>query len=93
MRNDTAEHKVFNHVKIDRFTGGTIDGALFQEKAAQYKGQIVVDIWVDCNAFIEDNDIQKAFESTLDDLKNGYLQLGGNSNKGHGVFTENPINN
>ena len=93
LRNDTAEYKVFNHVKIDRFTGGTVDGALFQEKAAQYKGQISVNIWVDGNAFNEDDDIKKAFENTLDDLKKGNLQLGGNSNKGHGVFTEKLLTN
>lgn len=32
----TAKDKVLNHVAIDRFTGGAIDGALFAEKAAYW---------------------------------------------------------
>ena len=31
--------KVFNHVAIDRFTGGSLDGALFNEKAVYGKRQ------------------------------------------------------
>lgn len=79
--------KVFNHTRIDRFTGGTIDGALFQEKASQYKEMIAIDIWVE-NKALEEKHIKEAFEKTLEDIKNGQLQLGGNSTKGHGIFTE-----
>ncbi len=81
------EDKVFNHTKIDRFTNGTIDGALFQEKAAQYKNEINLEIWVDKAAFQNDKLIEKAFNQTLIDLTEGNLQLGGNTTKGHGVFT------
>ncbi len=84
---DVKNDKIFNHVKIDRFTNGTIDGALFQEKATQYKDNIILDIWVDKAAFKQDDLIEKAFLSTLDDITSGSLQLGGNSSKGHGVFT------
>ena len=84
---DTKNDKVFNHVKIDRFTNGTIDGALFQEKATQYKSEIPLDIWVEDTAFAGNEVIEKAFLQTLNDIKDGNLQLGGNSNKGHGVFT------
>ena len=31
LSHDEKKDKIFNHVKIDRFTSGTIDGALFQE--------------------------------------------------------------
>lgn len=84
---DKSKDKVFNHTRIDRFTGGTIDGALFQEKVAQYDGNISIVIWVENKALVEGN-VKKAFENTLDDIRQGRLQLGGNSTKGHGVFNE-----
>ncbi|MCF8342347.1 MAG: hypothetical protein K9I82_15335 [Chitinophagaceae bacterium] len=80
--------KIFNHVTIDRFTGGTIDGALFQEKVAQYGDSINIHIWVESTALVN-QDIKKAFEQTLEDLTKGNLQLGGNTSKGHGVFIGN----
>jgi len=79
--------KVFNHTRIDRFTGGTIDGALFQEKASQYKEVIPIEIWVE-NKALEEKYVKEAFEKTLEDIRKGQLQLGGNSTKGHGVFVE-----
>lgn len=84
---DTKNNKVFNHVKIDRFTNETIDGALFQEKATQFNNKIPLDIWVDNTAFAGNDTVKLAFLKTLDDLTNGNLQLGGNSTKGHGIFT------
>lgn len=81
--------KVFNHVKIDRFTSGTIDGALFQEKAAAYSKEFTLDIWIDNTAFEGNNGnfIRDAFIKTLNELVEGQLQLGGNTTKGHGLFT------
>lgn len=35
--NENVSDKIFNHVAIDRFTGGAIDGALFAEKAVYWK--------------------------------------------------------
>ena len=78
-------YKVLNHTKIDRFTGGTIDGALFSEKVAAYEGEIKLEIWVE-NIALQDAHIKEAFEKALEDIKNGQLQLGGNTTKGHGVF-------
>ena len=83
---NTDNDKIFNHVKIDRFTSGTIDGALFQEKATQYKNKIDLNIWVDEQAFEGGEIIKVAFEKTLQDILTGNLQLGGNANKGHGAF-------
>jgi len=34
--NENVSDKIFNHVAIDRFTGGAIDGALFAEKATYW---------------------------------------------------------
>lgn len=80
-----AKTKVFNHTSIDRFTNGTIDGALFQEKVSHYSNEIEIKIWVEETAFT-DSKIKEAFEQSLEDLKSGMLTLGGSTTKGHGVF-------
>ena len=77
--------KVFNHVKIDRFTGGAIDGALFQEKVVRFEEEIDIDIYVDRQA-LQDEAVKKAFEQAMEDVKTGALPLGGQSSKGHGIF-------
>lgn len=94
----TAQDKVLNHVAIDRFTGGAIDGALFAEKtaywhqASQDDYPLRLDIMIDEKS-IEKMDINKvkenalkAFNLALDDLCNGLLPLGGGVNRGHGIF-------
>lgn len=83
---DKNEKKVFDHVAIDRFTGGGIDGALFQEKTVAQQDEWNIEILLDKN--IEEKFIA-AFEATLDDICNGMLPLGGATTKGHGVFTGN----
>jgi CRISPR/Cas system CSM-associated protein Csm3 (group 7 of RAMP superfamily) len=77
--------KVFNHVKIDRFTNGAIGGALFQEKAANYSDEIMINIWVE-NVALQEDKIRQAFESALQDVAEGRLFLGGNTTKGQGIF-------
>jgi len=84
LEKDTATEKIFNHVAIDRFTGGGIDGALYQEKVV-HTNNFQLDIYIEKDAFKEKN-IQAAFEDTLKDLTTGKLQLGGNTTKGHGAF-------
>ncbi len=76
--------KIFNHVAIDRFTGGGIDGALFQERVST-SNKFTLTFLVNKTAFDIPN-VQKAWEAALDDLKSGQLQLGGHTTKGHGVF-------
>lgn len=84
------KEKIFNHTKIDRFTNGTIDGALFQEKAYKTDEVIPLKIWVEENAFEGEDgpEIKVAFEKAINSLKNGQLPLGGNTSKGHGIFHE-----
>lgn len=84
-----AEHKLVNHVSIDRFTGGAMDGFLFTEQVDFTKGrEFKFDIYVDKNAYPEsDGNIRKAFEESLKDLCNGMLPLGGGVNRGNGIFT------
>ena len=79
--------KVIYHVKIDKFTGGTIDGALFQEKVAMANDQqLCEEIFVRKEA-LEDDTTKKAFEQALRDICNGLLPLGGGTNRGNGIFT------
>ncbi len=82
---DKISEKTFDHVAIDRFTGGGIAGALYQEKAVSSTG-FNLDLFVEISAF-SNKDIKVAFELALDDLVNGRIQLGGNTGKGHGAFT------
>lgn len=82
---EEVQTKVFDHVSIDRFTGGAIDGALFQEKTISSKEKIKLEILL--NNDINDNEAIEAFKSALTDLTSGMLSLGGATTKGHGVFT------
>lgn len=82
-----AKSKVFFHNKIDQFTGGTIDGALFQEKVVYGKGgEYTLNIYVEDKA-LADEDIKHAFEQSLRDICIGLLPLGGITNRGNGIFT------
>ncbi len=76
--------KVFDHVSIDRFTGGAIDTALFNEQTIAQRDNWEVEILVEKS--LEDTEYIKAFEKALKDVCNGMLALGGATTKGHGVF-------
>lgn len=81
------DKKVFNHVSIDRLTGGALQTALFSENAVYRKGhRYSLEILVKESALKGPN-IREAFEAALKDLKNGMLPLGGLTNHGYGVFT------
>ena len=77
------EVKIFDHVKIDRFTGGAIESALYSEKVNAQKESWNIEIVLEKAL---DKDIIKAFEDSLDDLCKGLLPLGGKVNRGHGIF-------
>ncbi len=76
--------KVFDHVSIDRFTGGAKDGALFQEKTIADDREYEIEILL--HKDVNDKE-RKAFENALEDITIGMLPLGGATTKGHGVFT------
>ena len=78
--------KIFDHVSIDRFTGGAIDSALFQEKTISSKEKFTLEILINKDK-VEDEIALKAFEKALKDITTGMLPLGGATTKGHGVFT------
>ena len=87
QRRGHSQDQVFNHVKIDRFTGGGIDGALFSEKATYVPEEVIT---FDVLLYIENlpnaREAVGAFECALKDLCSGMLSLGGNVNKGYGRF-------
>ncbi|AMC10195.1 hypothetical protein Lupro_02530 [Lutibacter profundi] len=77
---------IFTHNKIDRYTGGTIDTALFNEKVLAID-EVTLSI-KSTEKIAETNETTKYLQMTLNDLKKGMLPLGGLVNKGHGIFTE-----
>jgi CRISPR/Cas system CMR subunit Cmr4 (Cas7 group RAMP superfamily) len=79
------ETKIFDHVKIDRFTGGAVSGVLFNEKVSAQKEAWELEIVV--TETVADPIYVEAFEAALEDLTQGRLPLGGKVNRGHGVFT------
>ncbi len=87
---ETKQTKTFDHVSIDRFTGGAIDGALFQEKTIADDGGYEIEILLEK---IDDETIAKAFECALKDVATGMLPLGGATTKGHGVFIGEALKN
>lgn len=85
--------KLLNHVAIDRFTGGAIDGALFNEEVIYGKDSIYnFEIQINKKS-IEDSFVLEAFEKTLADLCTGMLPLGGGTMRGHGSFTGSILKN
>ena len=95
---ETAHDKILNHVAIDRFTGGAIDGALFSEKTAYWHSDNKDNYPLRLEILIDEKNIEKmdknkikenalkAFNMALNDLCNGLLPLGGGVNRGHGIF-------
>jgi len=79
----TPDHKVMMHNKIDRFTGGTIDGALFSEQLL-YGGGFKLEGQI--KETQQSSELLQAFRLALLDLAQGRLALGGGSTKGHGYF-------
>lgn len=80
--------KLLSHVSIDRFTGGTIDGALFFEEVFYDKQfEFIFTLFVDNEALKVNNNVKMALEKTLTDICSGLLPLGGGVNRGLGVFT------
>lgn len=84
-----GENKLLNHVAIDRFTGGTIDGALFSEKVT-YDSINEEENYYRIKVLVRHKDytphVITSFEKALKDICCGMLPLGGGVNRGHGCF-------
>lgn len=84
---EITNKKILNHVAIDRFTGGAMEGALFSEKVTNLLGnEFCFDVYVKKANTIEKKIVQ-ALDNALKDIAKGLLPLGGMTTKGHGVFT------
>ncbi|MBQ9822000.1 MAG: CRISPR-associated protein [Muribaculaceae bacterium] len=82
-----SDHKLLNHVTIDRITGGTIDGHLFTEKVT-HRSDLLYEVCVYVKAeALQDETVKYALERSMQDICDGLLPLGGGTNRGHGVFT------
>lgn len=79
----TPPTKIMMHNKIDRFTGGTIDGALFSEQLLYGGGFSIAGKIKKAG---QNKTLLEAFKLALLDLAEGRLALGGGSTKGHGYF-------
>ena len=75
---------------IDRFTGGTKDGALFTEKTS-YGGRTALEISWAGDKPMEEGDI-RALAAALTDLHYGFLAVGGETSVGRGLFSITGIN-
>ena len=79
--------KLFFHVKNDYFSGGTIDGALFQEKSVFGRDTIYEEEILVRKDVLEDTGVREALEQSLKDICSGLLPLGGCVGRGNGFFT------
>lgn len=86
-----VEDKILNHVAIDRFTGGAMDGALFSEKTTYVREKdkpFEMTLLVRKEALEKkDKKVEQALEAALQDICKGMLPLGGGVNRGNGIFT------
>jgi CRISPR/Cas system CMR subunit Cmr4 (Cas7 group RAMP superfamily) len=85
-KTDTA---VLMHNRIDRFTGGVINGALFSEEVL-WKTPLTLRIEIPANPRTDalDADTREALQRTLQDLADGWLPIGANGSRGLGVFSD-----
>lgn len=75
------------HNKIDRFTGGVITGALFEEELL-WQTPFTLKLTILDSAMLTPLS-QHALNATLDDLANGLLPLGAGGSRGNGIFIGN----
>jgi CRISPR/Cas system CSM-associated protein Csm3 (group 7 of RAMP superfamily) len=98
-----VEDKIFNHVAIDRFTGGAMDGALFSEKVSVLKAETSFDLSIHVEKAKgskghkgnegDEEEVLLALEEAMKDICKGLLPLGGMTTKGHGIFTGELLKN
>ena len=84
---EVKNDKIFNHVAIDRFTGGAVDSALFSEKVSYFidtpnqendNHKIKFDI-----TLLDINQESKEHEDSIQAFEQALLDM----TKGHGIFT------
>jgi CRISPR/Cas system CSM-associated protein Csm3 (group 7 of RAMP superfamily) len=83
----TQGYRAVTRVKIDRFTGGAADGALFTEKP-WYGGETTLEIRYPKGQ----EDIRELLVLALDGIDKGLIQIGGESAVGRGFFKVTSVN-
>lgn len=81
-RADGPREGHLTHVSLDRFTGGPMDGMLFDE-APLFGGVLRLPVVVDTSATQQ---ARLALKAALDDLCSGRLAVGAGANRGHGYM-------
>jgi hypothetical protein len=83
----TEGYRATTRVKIDRFTGGAADGALFTEKP-WYGGETTLEIRYPQSR----SDIKELLVLALEGIDKGLIQIGGESAVGRGFFSVLSVN-
>ncbi len=73
------------HVKIDRFSGGAFEGALFSEKRL-YRPRITVEIWL--RKSLKSPLVGEALSRTITDILEGFLPISSGSGRQAGILEE-----
>ncbi len=82
IEHDKDTETIFEHNAIDRYTGGTIDTALYAEKVFTPGEPFELNFKI-----AQDTEFEtKVLDLALEDLMNGNLPLGGKTNKGYGFL-------
>jgi len=79
-----------SRIKVDRFTGGVVNGALFQEIPV-YGGTTDLEIMIEARTEEELQEDLGLLVLALKDLMAGYLAVGGETNIGKGIFSGDKI--
>lgn len=85
-----SKKKKLSRNAIDRFSGGTVDSALFTEET-RYSGETELKITITNAAKINSNGMC-FLAAAITDLHYGYLAVGGETSIGRGLFTVTQIN-
>lgn len=81
--------KIQNHVSIDEFTNGSINGGLFSESLIYTKDEFLFNLQFHNSLFDENTipkEIKEALEKTLKDFEDGLIPIGSGNGKGFGFF-------
>ncbi|MBQ6470870.1 MAG: hypothetical protein IJJ33_02705 [Victivallales bacterium] len=81
---ESPEPQTFNHVMIDRFTGGALEGALFTEQViagGDFEFEVTI---LPSEDDLQHPEYRQAFDLALKDLVEGRLPLGGGTMRGLG---------
>lgn len=85
-----AAEKILARNAIDRFSGGTVDGALFTE-STYYSGTTELVITFEQGRSMTEPE-QRILAAVLSDLHHGFLAVGGETSIGRGLFEITAVN-